>query len=249
MVNGASRPTTLYFQVDLTLGPVPDDAGLLHVAFRRENPTTIGRDFVILEPVRGPGRYLGCVVGVRVLDPGTWYGEGEVKVYRDGDTDHPTICGTGLEDYVGTAWGMGAHAAPYGGAPLDVRPAGSGGLVGLARVRRLLPVARARTRSCSAARPGDHPADRDAPLPGRRGGGTATRTLATNPLAGAGWFDPVPGAAAARGCSSGSTTTRPPRSSTCASRSRAPRRRGDPRPADLIRRAHEPVDPLEGFLG
>jgi hypothetical protein len=41
-----------------------------------------------------------------------------VKVYRDGDTDLPTICGTGLEDYVGTAWGMGAHSAPYGGAPL-----------------------------------------------------------------------------------------------------------------------------------
>ena len=31
-----------------------------------------------------------------------------MKVYRDGDTDLPTICGTGLEDYVGSAWGMGA---------------------------------------------------------------------------------------------------------------------------------------------
>ncbi len=34
----------------------------------------------------------------------------------------PTICGTGLEDYVGSAWGMGAHSAPYGGAPLIVGP-------------------------------------------------------------------------------------------------------------------------------
>src|SRR5581483_5326044 len=45
----------------------------------------------------------------------------EVKVYRDGDTTHPTICGTGLEDYVGSAWGMGPHAAPWAGAPLEVR--------------------------------------------------------------------------------------------------------------------------------
>ena len=53
----------------------------------------------------------------------SWYGEGEVKIYRDGDTDLPTICGTGLEDYVGSAWGIGAHHAPYGGAPLSLGPA------------------------------------------------------------------------------------------------------------------------------
>ena len=41
-----------------------------------------------------------------------------MKVYRDGDTDLPTICGTGLEDYVGSAWGMGQHDAPYAGAHL-----------------------------------------------------------------------------------------------------------------------------------
>jgi hypothetical protein len=80
---------------------------------------------VIAAGLRGPGRFVGCSVGVRVVDSGIWYGEGEVKVYRDGDTDHPTICGTGLEDYVGTAWGLGAHSALYGGAPLDVRPPGS----------------------------------------------------------------------------------------------------------------------------
>ncbi len=117
--NHSDRETTLYYQVDYTLQPsLPDGAGYLHVAFRRENPTVQKRDFVIAEGLRGPGRFLGCVVGVRVIDPANWYGEGEVKVYRDGDTDLPTICGTGLEDYVGTAWGMGAHRAPYGGAPL-----------------------------------------------------------------------------------------------------------------------------------
>jgi hypothetical protein len=117
--NHSDRETTLYYQVDYTRQPeLPADLGYLHVAFRRENPTVLRRDVVITDGLRGPGRFLGCVVGVRVVDPGDWYGEGEVKVYRDGDTDLPTICGTGLEDYVGTAWGMGQHHAPYGGAPL-----------------------------------------------------------------------------------------------------------------------------------
>ncbi len=44
--------------------------GYLHVAFRRENPTVQRRDFVIAEGLRGPGRFLGCVVGVRVIDEG-----------------------------------------------------------------------------------------------------------------------------------------------------------------------------------
>ena len=29
----------------------------------------------------------------------TWWGEGEIKFYMDGDADFPTICGTGTEDY------------------------------------------------------------------------------------------------------------------------------------------------------
>jgi hypothetical protein len=116
--NSSDRPVMLYYQIDYTLGPV--EPSYLHVTFRRENPTIQGRDFVIATGLEGPGRFLGCNVGLRVIDPGAWYGEGEVKVYRDGDDEFPTICGTGLEDYVGSAWGMGPHSAPYGGAPLVV---------------------------------------------------------------------------------------------------------------------------------
>ena len=121
LTNGSPRAIELYYQIDYTRQrEIPADVGLLHCAFRRENPTTMGRDFVIADVPTGPGRFLGCVVGVRVVDDGTWYGEGEVKVFRDGDRDRPTICGTGLEDYVGSAWGMGAHHGPYAGAPLVV---------------------------------------------------------------------------------------------------------------------------------
>jgi Protein of unknown function (DUF2961) len=123
LTNSAVVPTVLYYQIDYTLEPPHgNDASYLHVAFRRENPTAQRRDFVIAEGLDGPGRFLGCNVGVRVVDPGWWYGEGEVKVYRDGDDEFPTICGTGLEDYVGTAWGMGPHAAPLAGAPMVIGP-------------------------------------------------------------------------------------------------------------------------------
>jgi hypothetical protein len=124
--NAGARSNLLYFQIDYTLERDLDDhLGYLHAGFRRENPTTLREDFTIVDGLRGPGRFLGCNVGVRVIDPCDWYGEGEVKVYRDGDDALPTICGTGLEDYVGSAWGLGAHHAPYGGAPLDVRVQGS----------------------------------------------------------------------------------------------------------------------------
>src|SRR5688500_2826978 len=123
--NASARTIPFYYQVDFTLEDLPADTGRLHAAFRRENPTVVKRDFVIAEGLRGPGRFLGCVVGIRTIDAGFWYGEGEVKVYRDGDTDLPTICGTGLEDYVGTAWGMDAHVSHYAGVPMDARPEGA----------------------------------------------------------------------------------------------------------------------------
>jgi hypothetical protein len=129
--NCGTRPTVLYYQIDYTLEPeMAAGAGYLHASFRRENPTTQRRDFVIAEGIDGPGRFLGASVGIRVIDPGDWYGEGEVKIYRDGDDRYPTICGTGLEDYVGSAWGLGAHAAPYGGAPLVVQPPDRTGMTG-----------------------------------------------------------------------------------------------------------------------
>ena len=122
VTNDSSRTLPFYYQVDYTLErAIPADAGYLHVSFRRENPTSLRKDFVIADGLRGPGRFLGCAIGIRTIDRADWYGEGEVKVYLDGDTDLPTICGTGLEDYVGSAWGMGAHAAHFAGSPLEVR--------------------------------------------------------------------------------------------------------------------------------
>lgn len=115
--SGGSIP--LFFQIDYTLGDVhAADVGRLHVLFRRENPTTLGRDFELLPRRTGKGRFLGTVIGVRSLGP-LWWGEGEMKAYLDGDTEFPTIVGTGAEDYVGLSWGMQATPFLYHGASLN----------------------------------------------------------------------------------------------------------------------------------
>lgn len=110
----------LFYQVDATLGDkVPERMGRFHGVFVRENPTELARDFTILPLREGRGRFLGCVIGVRTLSPG-WWGEGEFKAYLDGDGEFPTLVGTGTEDYIGSAWGLGQHFALYSGAPLIV---------------------------------------------------------------------------------------------------------------------------------
>jgi hypothetical protein len=125
LINGGPAPIPLYYQIDYTLGDSDTRGSRLHVAWRRENPTTPMRDFVVTRGLRGPGRFLGCALGIRVLrDDMGWYGEGEFKFYRDEDAELPTICGTGLEDYVGTAWGMGQHTSLYAGVPVHVAQPG-----------------------------------------------------------------------------------------------------------------------------
>jgi hypothetical protein len=105
----------LFYQIDYTLGdPVTADHGRLCCAFRRENPTQVTKDFTILPKISGSGRYLGTVVGARPCQTG-WWGEGEIKFYLDGDKDWPTICGTGTEDYAGSAWCDCERPALYSG--------------------------------------------------------------------------------------------------------------------------------------
>ncbi|MBA3836042.1 MAG: hypothetical protein C0499_00050 [Zymomonas sp.] len=121
--HAGSQRTNFYYQIDYTLEPFDPDEGYLHVLFNRENPTVPMRDFVVAAGLSGPGRFLGCVIGVRVLRDGMlWYGEGEFKAFLDSDSDFPTICGTGLEDYACSAFGLGPHAAPFGGVPVHVAP-------------------------------------------------------------------------------------------------------------------------------
>jgi hypothetical protein len=118
--NEGQKPIPLYYQIGYTTGDKhPDGLGRLHVLFRRENPTTEKKDFELLPQRTQKGRFIGSVIGIRNLHPDQWWGEGEIKVYMDGDKDFPTICGTGSEDYVGLAWGIQHAPFQYNGCSLN----------------------------------------------------------------------------------------------------------------------------------
>ena len=116
----SSKAPPIFYQIGCTLGDKhPDRVGRLHVLFRRENPTTLKKDFELLPERTGSGRFIGSVIGIRNLHPDQWWGEGEFKVYMDGDKEFPTICGTGSEDYVGLAWGIQQTPFLYNGCSLN----------------------------------------------------------------------------------------------------------------------------------
>lgn len=113
-----------FYQVDYTTGDVIiTETPYFHSQFRRVLNTIIYEDFVILDGVEGKGRFIGASIGIidryKEYDKDIWWGEGEVKMYIDGDNDYPTICGTGSEDYAGSAWGLGEFNARYFGCPLS----------------------------------------------------------------------------------------------------------------------------------
>jgi hypothetical protein len=120
LTNDGKETVPLFYQIDYTSGDShPADVGRLHVLFRRENPTTEKQDFELLPKRTGKGRYVGALIGIRNLHPGQWWGEGEIKIYMDGDTEFPTIVGTGSEDYVCLSYGVQPTPYLYNGCSLD----------------------------------------------------------------------------------------------------------------------------------
>ncbi len=118
LTNEADRNVGLFFEVDTTIGDGHgDDTMYFHAGWRRENYSTPRADFEILPKQSGVGRFLGCNIGVR-QNPAIascWWGEGEVKVYLDGDSEWPTLVGTGTEDFIGTGWGQARFDQLYQG--------------------------------------------------------------------------------------------------------------------------------------
>ncbi|HZF95390.1 MAG TPA: glycoside hydrolase family 172 protein [Allosphingosinicella sp.] len=128
VTNESGRPVNLiFYDVNYrALRSQPADALYFHAWWSRDRATALGRDFRILPRIAGRGRFLGASVTV-LTNPvyrDTWWGEGEVKMFLDGDRAHPTLIGTGAEDYIGTAWGQGAYINRYQGAPVASWEAG-----------------------------------------------------------------------------------------------------------------------------
>ncbi len=119
-----------YYQITYTQTDVPDDRAYFHAQWRRNNPLPAMHVHTLLDGVRGQGHYVGTYLAWGVNNCG-WWGEGEIKFYFDGDTQWPTICGTGTEDYFGGAWDFeqpkGEYcifSSPYTGLPQVIKPDG-----------------------------------------------------------------------------------------------------------------------------
>jgi hypothetical protein len=112
---------SLYFDIDyLELSKPPSDMLYFHACWNRAARSAPGTDFELLPAVTGRGRFLGVYVGVNVdaAYGHTWWGEGEVKMYIDGDKANPTINGTGTEDYIGNGWGENVFTHLYQGCTI-----------------------------------------------------------------------------------------------------------------------------------
>ena len=127
MENINTEKMTIFYQVDYTLTDVPSDAGYFHAQFKRNNPVKDGL-FTLIDQ-KGKGQYVGTYLAWGVHNSG-WWGEGEIKFYLDGDTQFPTINGTGTEDYFCGSYDFEINgkyqefSTAYAGLPQVIRPNG-----------------------------------------------------------------------------------------------------------------------------
>ena len=131
MTNIGLEPMVLFYQINYTLTDVPENAAYFHAQFRRVNPVPYKQVYTLLDGVRGWGQFVGTYMAWGVNNNG-WWGEGEIKFYLDGDGEHPTICGTGTEDYFGGSYNFEnpvtkqyqEFTTPHAGMPQVIRPDG-----------------------------------------------------------------------------------------------------------------------------
>jgi hypothetical protein len=119
-----------YYQIDYTLTDIPLDRAYLHAQWRRSNPLPAKEVHTLVDGVIGEGQYVGTYIAWGVNSSG-WWGEGEIKFFLDGDSEWPTICGTGTEDYFGGAWNFehpmgeyGIYSTAFLGLPQVIKPDG-----------------------------------------------------------------------------------------------------------------------------
>ncbi|WP_245708844.1 glycoside hydrolase family 172 protein [Ruania alba] len=128
--NTTEADVYVYYQITYEVGADHENDGYFHAQWRRSNPTEYKRPHSIVDGVDGAGQYVGTYLAWGSNSTG-WWGEGEVKFYLDDDTAHPTIAGTGTEDYFGGAFnfdvpghGYTEFSTPYLGMPQVIRPDG-----------------------------------------------------------------------------------------------------------------------------
>ncbi|NLX14585.1 MAG: DUF2961 domain-containing protein [Phycisphaerales bacterium] len=101
---GADDLELLAYQITYTLTEVTEGTAYFHAQWRRASATK-ENPYVILDQVKGKGRYVGTFLAWTQFVKG-WFGEGEIRFFIDGDHEFPSICGTGTEDYFCSSWGF-----------------------------------------------------------------------------------------------------------------------------------------------
>ncbi|MEJ7680590.1 MAG: DUF2961 domain-containing protein [Segetibacter sp.] len=121
LMSSDKRLSHLFFDINFQKTDKWNDNYLyFHSFWSRDTATTLAKDFELLPAISGKGRFLGVNMGVNAnpVYNNYWWGEGEVKMYLDGDKQFPTLVGTGAEDYIGTGWGQGEFYNDYSGCLL-----------------------------------------------------------------------------------------------------------------------------------
>jgi hypothetical protein len=113
VANESRHPAQVRVRLRWRKQALPYNAEYFHAKWRRDE-TSREFDYPILE-CRGRGRLVGVAQFVHNI-AGGWWGEGDEKVYVDGEK-FPSIFGTGSEDYYGDAWGIRWFATPFAGCP------------------------------------------------------------------------------------------------------------------------------------
>lgn len=128
--NTSAIQVRLYYQITYEIGGDYSQQGYLHAQWRRSNPLELLRTHTLVDAVEGAGQYVGTYMA-RGVNTNGWWGEGEIKFYLDDDSEYPTICGTGTDDYFGGAWnfdvpgkGYSEFSTLYQGMPQVIRPDG-----------------------------------------------------------------------------------------------------------------------------
>ena len=124
------QPVRMYYQITYALAEIDSDSAYFHARFNRVNPLPYKEVYTILDGVSGRGQYVGTYMAWGVNN-NRWWGEGEIKFYMDGDSEYPTICGTGTEDYFCGSYNFedprthdryAAFTTPYSGLPQVIVP-------------------------------------------------------------------------------------------------------------------------------
>lgn len=108
---GPNDANIVAYKVLYKLHDIPNEAAYFHAQYRRSVTDACHPEYIILDGVKGRGVYVGTYLAWNPFSSG-WWGEGEVKMYLDGD-ENPSIVDNGTEDYFGGAWNFGADHALF----------------------------------------------------------------------------------------------------------------------------------------